>query len=43
MAQAVNPYGDGRAADRAVAAIGALFGLCERLPDFEPGADRVDR
>lgn len=36
MAQAVNPYGDGRAADRAVAAIGALFGLCERLPDFDP-------
>lgn len=36
MATAVNPYGDGRAAPRAVAAIGHLFGLSTRLPDFAP-------
>ena len=36
MANAVNPYGDGRAAARAVAAIAAMFGLGERLPDFDP-------
>lgn len=36
MATAVNPYGDGRAASRAVAAIAELFGVGERLPDFEP-------
>ena len=34
MANAVNPYGDGRAAARSVAAIEELFGLGERLPDF---------
>ena len=27
MANAVNPYGDGRAAERTVAAIAALFGV----------------
>lgn len=36
MARAVNPYGDGRAAARAVAAIAALFSLGERMPDFDP-------
>ncbi|BDZ42870.1 UDP-N-acetyl glucosamine 2-epimerase [Paraoerskovia sediminicola] len=34
MANAINPYGDGRAAARTVAAIEALLGLGERLPDF---------
>ncbi|QPK82782.1 UDP-N-acetylglucosamine 2-epimerase (non-hydrolyzing) [Corynebacterium qintianiae] len=37
MANAVNPYGDGKAAKRAVAAIGFLVGVGERLPEFEPG------
>jgi UDP-N-acetylglucosamine 2-epimerase (non-hydrolysing) len=37
MANAVNPYGDGRAAARSVAAIASMFGLGERLPDFDPG------
>ena len=36
MALAVNPFGDGLAADRSVAAIAALFGESERLPDFDP-------
>lgn len=36
MAEAVNPYGDGRAAARCVAAIGELLGVDERLPEFEP-------
>ncbi|MBM7824605.1 UDP-N-acetylglucosamine 2-epimerase (non-hydrolyzing) [Arcanobacterium pluranimalium] len=36
MANAVNPYGDGHAAERCVAAISALLGEGERLPDFEP-------
>ncbi|MEZ2389439.1 non-hydrolyzing UDP-N-acetylglucosamine 2-epimerase [bacterium RCC_150] len=34
MATAVNPYGDGRAAERAVAAIDALLGIGSRCPDF---------
>lgn len=34
MASAVNLYGDGHAADRAVAALAAMFGIGERLPDF---------
>lgn len=38
MANAVNPYGDGRAAQRVVAAIEQHFGLGERLPDFDPKA-----
>lgn len=37
MANAVNPYGDGKAAERAVAAIAELLGVGERLPDFDPG------
>ncbi|WP_404311770.1 UDP-N-acetylglucosamine 2-epimerase (non-hydrolyzing) [Agrococcus terreus] len=35
MANAVNPYGDGRASGRAVAAIAALLGIGEREPDFD--------
>ncbi len=34
MAQAVNPYGDGHAVDRTVAAIAQLVGRGSRLPDF---------
>lgn len=34
MANAVNPYGDGHAAERSVAAIAALLGVGDRLPDF---------
>lgn len=35
MANAVNPYGDGRAAERTVAAISELLGQGLRIPDFE--------
>lgn len=38
MANAVNPYGDGKAAERTVAAIAQLFGTGERIEDFEPQA-----
>lgn len=34
MANAVNPYGDGKAATRCVAAIAAMLGIGEREPDF---------
>lgn len=34
MSNAVNPYGDGLAGKRSVAAIDAYFGRGERLPDF---------
>lgn len=34
MAKAENPFGDGLAAARSVAALGAFFGVGERLPDF---------
>jgi UDP-N-acetylglucosamine 2-epimerase (non-hydrolysing) len=34
MSHAANPYGDGKAAARATAAIGALLGVDSRLPDF---------
>jgi UDP-N-acetylglucosamine 2-epimerase (non-hydrolysing) len=34
MARAVNPFGDGHAAVRCVAAVEALFGLGSRLPEF---------
>lgn len=34
MANAINPYGDGRASERAVAAMRALLGTSERMPDF---------
>ncbi|MBZ2199143.1 UDP-N-acetylglucosamine 2-epimerase (non-hydrolyzing) [Ruania sp. N2-46] len=36
MSRSVNPYGDGHAAERAVAAIGTLLGTGERLPEFTP-------
>ena len=36
MANAVNPYGDGRAAARTIAAIAQLTGVGTRLPDFDP-------
>lgn len=36
MANAVNPYGDGRAAERSISAIRQLLGLGCRLPDFAP-------
>lgn len=36
MSRAVNPYGDGHATPRAVAAIENLLGLGSRLPDFVP-------
>lgn len=35
MANAVNPYGDGRAAERTIAALEQMFGLGERLADFK--------
>ncbi|WP_244963380.1 non-hydrolyzing UDP-N-acetylglucosamine 2-epimerase [Actinomyces trachealis] len=35
MANAVNPYGDGRAAERSVAAIAELLGTGDRIPDFQ--------
>jgi UDP-N-acetylglucosamine 2-epimerase (non-hydrolysing) len=38
MANAVNPYGDGRAADRTVAAFEHHFGLAERIDEFDPAA-----
>lgn len=38
MANAVNPYGDGKATPRAVEAIAAMLGIGERLPDFSPVA-----
>lgn len=34
MANAVNPYGDGRAAERSVAAIAELLGVGQRVADF---------
>ncbi|WP_430592608.1 non-hydrolyzing UDP-N-acetylglucosamine 2-epimerase [Humidisolicoccus flavus] len=34
MANAVNPYGDGLATQRSIAALNALFGLGDRMPDF---------
>lgn len=42
MAKAVNPYGDGKAAARSVAAIAKLLGIGERLDDFEPEARPAD-
>lgn len=36
MAKAINPYGDGRAAERSVAAIEALLGVGERIGEFDP-------
>jgi UDP-N-acetylglucosamine 2-epimerase (non-hydrolysing) len=39
MANAVNPYGDGHAAERAVAAMAHYFGLAPRLDEFSPEID----
>jgi UDP-N-acetylglucosamine 2-epimerase (non-hydrolysing) len=39
MANAVNPYGDGHAAERAVAAMAHYFGLAPRLDEFTPEID----
>ena len=39
MANAVNPYGDGKGAQRAVAAIAELTGVGEREADFCPEID----
>jgi UDP-N-acetylglucosamine 2-epimerase (non-hydrolysing) len=39
MANAVNPYGDGRAAERTVAALAHLFGLGPRPDEFRPDAN----
>lgn len=36
MANAVNPYGDGHAAERTVAALEQYFGIGERIADFRP-------
>ena len=36
MANAVNPYGDGMASARVVAAIGALLGVGDRMEEFAP-------
>lgn len=36
MANAINPYGDGLATERIVAALSALLGMGSRLPDFAP-------
>ncbi|WP_083956143.1 non-hydrolyzing UDP-N-acetylglucosamine 2-epimerase [Tersicoccus phoenicis] len=41
MAQAVNPYGDGMAAERSVAALLHLLGRGTRVPDFQPKAALV--
>ncbi|AUZ88369.1 UDP-N-acetylglucosamine 2-epimerase (non-hydrolyzing) [Arthrobacter agilis] len=41
MATAVNPYGDGRAAERVVAALEQLLGVGTRLPDFMPRTDEA--
>lgn len=34
MANAVNPYGDGHAAERSIAAVAQMLGVGTRLPDF---------
>ncbi|MFJ8360427.1 non-hydrolyzing UDP-N-acetylglucosamine 2-epimerase [Streptomyces sp. NPDC093984] len=39
MAQAVNPYGDGFAAERTVQALGHWFGLCDAPADFTGAPD----
>ena len=41
MAMAVNPYGDGQAAMRSVAALDELFGVGHRAPDFVPAKQEV--
>ena len=41
MARAVNPYGDGRAASRSVAAMEHFFGYAARPDEFEPASPAV--
>lgn len=41
MGQAVNPYGDGLASKRCVAAIAHMLGVGEREPDFQGDSNRV--
>lgn len=43
MARVINPYGDGCAAIRTVAAIEQLLGIGERLPDFSPAGPALCR
>lgn len=43
LAKAMNPYGDGRAATRSVAAIEALLGVGDRVEEFSPDAAFADR
>ncbi|MEV6022762.1 UDP-N-acetylglucosamine 2-epimerase (non-hydrolyzing) [Streptomyces sp. NPDC052036] len=42
MAKAVNPYGDGRAADRTVRAVGHWLGLCPPPEEFRPAPDSAE-
>jgi UDP-N-acetylglucosamine 2-epimerase (non-hydrolysing) len=42
MANAVNPYGDGRAAERSVAALAHFFGVGERPDEFAPEVPRLE-
>jgi UDP-N-acetylglucosamine 2-epimerase (non-hydrolysing) len=41
MAGAINPYGDGRATERTIAAIANFFGMGPAVMPFVPGADVV--
>ncbi|MFJ4167924.1 non-hydrolyzing UDP-N-acetylglucosamine 2-epimerase [Paenarthrobacter sp. NPDC089714] len=41
MANAVNPYGDGKAAERTIAAIAELLGVGVRIPEFDSEAQPV--
>lgn len=43
MARAANPYGDGHAAARSVAAIAELLGVGSRIADFSPPSEANDR
>lgn len=43
MANAVNPYGDGRAAERSVAAIAHMLNVGHRLADFDPSSPAISR
>ena len=38
MANSVNPYGDGKAAERSIAAIAQLLGIGSRMDDFRPSS-----
>lgn len=41
MARSLNPFGDGEATSRSVAALAELFGIGDRLPDFDYEAARA--